>query len=158
MFWGGGRFQETFTALMWKIRPGCKNSNQTTVDSLGVIRAKEEPAAESSTASQSSSHTGSLLARADRQKTRPDPFDSNSGFWALRTAETRDGRKTVWYLQRIKSEGTEKGSTQRLAEVRTGEIAGARMFWGLCPSPGDVKWKSPSVSLNIHVLWAADHS
>lgn len=110
---GGGRFQETFTALMWKIRPGCKNSNQTTVDSLGVIRAKEEPAAASSTASQSPSHTGSPLARADRQKTRPDPFDSNSGFWALRTAETRDGRKTVWYLQRINSEGTERGSTQR---------------------------------------------
>lgn len=80
----GGRFQRTSTSLMWKIRPGCKNSNQTTVDSLGVIRAKEEPAAASSTASQSPPHAGRLLARPDRQKTRPDPFNSNGGFWALR--------------------------------------------------------------------------
>lgn len=80
----GGRFQKTSTSLMWKIRPGCKNSNQTTVDSLGVIRAKEEPAAASSTASQSPPHAGRLLARPDRQKARPDPFNSSSGFWALR--------------------------------------------------------------------------
>ena len=40
----------------------------------------------------------------------------------------------------------------KVAEVRIGESTAVRMFWDLCSSPGDVKWKSPSVSLNIHAL------
>lgn len=49
-------------SLMWKIRLGCKEPNQTTVGFLGMIKAKEEPAASLSVASQSPVCAGSLLA------------------------------------------------------------------------------------------------
>lgn len=94
----GGGFEETFTSLMWKIRPGCKNPNQTTVGSLGVIRAKEEPAAASSTASQSPPHAGSPLAGQGRagEKTSAHPFICLSGFRKPQKRETAGKFETRW--------------------------------------------------------------
>lgn len=94
---GGGGFEGAFTSLMWKIRPGCKKPNQTTAGSLGVIRAKEEPAAASSTASQSPPRTGSLLAGqgrgrgGKRQVLIPSSASVASELW--RTTERRNSRQ-----------------------------------------------------------------
>lgn len=158
---------------MWKIRPGCKNPNQTMVGSLGVIRAKEEPAAASSTASQSPPHTGSPLAGQGRGrggKTSAHPFICLSGSWALRNHRNKRQQANV----RQKKEFEDWG--KKITKEREKRIKGQRMevqegdrgqSWRKCNKAGyrgllhslwDVKWKSPSVSLNIHVFWAADLS
>lgn len=118
----GGGFEEGLP--MWKIGLSCKKPNQTTVATLGMIKAKEEPAAASSAAYRSPHHAGSLLAEQNTGMTGggsclhlpQEALNSEKPQKWINSSQTWDKclkKKQNFYIERSAEERTmDKGETK----------------------------------------------
>lgn len=111
------------------------------VGSLGVIRAKEEPAASSSTASQSPPRSGSLLAGRGALKTSAHPFICTGASELWGTTEIRDRRKIMWELPK-------KIMKQ---EERKMKVGGRGQSWRKCNKAGVRMWRPASLPLGCQM-------